>query len=446
LVKLFFSEKEEEVTKEEIDLIWNVCNKQGQQIKLEVYKVILDVFKSYSSSNMADETKEYFIDKLKEVPPAQVIEKDIQIVTELGRKIGVSYRQPEAFVVKSAEFLWSVAILEKDYPKAIALKARKKFCDQVSSWEDSLKEDYVALCVQNIENDSHSLQNLKITTKLISKMSFSSYNGKKTKNDFAKELIETKDFIWIIIKDLDRYTEYSNSLFKRGALTKENVKTFELEDNHFFTHYKNLNSRLKRIKALLHTAKMKLTSEQMESIWDIMVKKSELREHDQNVFFSWFKDLLEKDAKHVITEELTINLFRVKIVPSDLRLLKSLRVYGLACIVRLFVLVNEIKGNVLDLDPQKNKKANDSYWQQNSYGYSPYQGGGYGNNAYGNNSQEAGTKPKFNRFRVNIMPAELEGIKILWSLLGAHDETNVYLFTMVQRTLINIYSNLSVAL
>jgi hypothetical protein len=40
----------------------------------------------------------------------------------------------------------------------------------------------------------------------------------------------------------------------------------------------------------------------------------------------------------------------------------------------------------------------------------------------------------------------LEGIKILWSLLGAHDETNQYLFTMVQRTLINIYSNLSVAL
>jgi hypothetical protein len=77
LVKLFFSEKEEEVTKEEVDLIWNVCTKQGQQIKLEVYKVILDVFKSYSSSNMSDETKEYFIEKLKEVPPAQVIDKDI---------------------------------------------------------------------------------------------------------------------------------------------------------------------------------------------------------------------------------------------------------------------------------------------------------------------------------------------------------------------------------
>jgi hypothetical protein len=81
------------------------------------------------------------------------------------------------------------------------------------------------------------------------------------------------------------------------------------------------------------------------------------------VFFSWFKVLLGKEAKHVITEDLTINLFREKIVPSDLGLLKSLRVNGLECIVRLFVLVNEIKGNVLDLDPQKNKKASDTYWQ-----------------------------------------------------------------------------------
>jgi hypothetical protein len=46
-----------------------------------------------------------------------------------------------------------------------------------------------------------------------------------------------------------------------------------------------------------------------------------------------------------------IDLFRQKIVPSDLNMLKSLRVNGLECIVRLFVLVNELQGNVLDLDP-----------------------------------------------------------------------------------------------
>jgi hypothetical protein len=92
-------------------------------------------------------------------------------------------------------------------------------------------------------------------------MSFSSYNGKKTKNDFARELIENRDFIWIVIKDLDTYIQYSNTLVLNGSLTKDTVKTLELDGNHLFTHFKNLTSRLKRIKTLLHVAKLQLSSE-----------------------------------------------------------------------------------------------------------------------------------------------------------------------------------------
>ncbi len=52
-----------------------------------------------------------------------------------------------------------------------------------------------------------------------------------------------------------------------------------------------------------------------------------------------------------MSEELMIELFRKKIVQGDFRMLKSLKITGLDCIVRLFVLVNELQGNVLDLDP-----------------------------------------------------------------------------------------------
>ena len=117
-----------------------------------------------------------------------------------------------------------------------------------------------------------------------------------------------------------------------------------------------------------------------------------------------------------MSENLMIDLFREKIVPSDLGLLKSLKVYGLECIVRLFVLVNEIAGNVLDLDPHKNV-AQGSLWPSSSVGQ--------------DSENNSGNKPKFNRFRINIMPEKLEGIRILWSLLGAHDQSNQYLFHMV---------------
>lgn len=74
-----------------------------------------------------------------------------------------------------------------------------------------------------------------------------------------------------------------------------------------------------------------------------------------------------------MTEELMIDLFRQKIVPSDLKMLKSLRVNGLECIVRLFVLVNELQGNVLDLDPQS--QSGESTWQQSYAGYQSGAGG-----------------------------------------------------------------------
>lgn len=220
-------------------------------------------------------------------------------------------------------------------------------------------------------------------------MNFSNYNGKRTRTDFSKDLIETQDFVGMIIDDLGRYVDYSNRLVEGGMLTKENVRTFELDGNHLFSHFKNLNSRLKRLKTLLHIAQEKLSSQQMEQIWDIMVVKSELREHDQNVFFNWFKVLQGKELKHVLSEELMIDLFREKIVPSDLGLLKSLKVPGLECIVRLFVLVNEIKGNVLDLDPPKKNASNASYGAghhpaggQATHGYHAYNpssySGGYG--------------------------------------------------------------------
>jgi len=99
----------------------------------------------------------------------------------------------------------------------------------------------------------------------------------------------------MIIEDLDQHVEFANTLVKKGDLTLENHKTLDLGENHMFSHFKNLKSRLKRLKALLIYSKTRLSSKQMEKIWDIMITKSELRENDQNIFFNWFKMLLGKD-------------------------------------------------------------------------------------------------------------------------------------------------------
>ena len=76
---------------------------------------------------------------------------------------------------------------------------------------------------------------------------------------------------------------------------------------------------------------------------------------------------MTRDQRKLVTEETLISLFKEKIVASDSRMFKSLRITGFDVIVRLFVLVNELEGNVQDLE-QKNEGI---YWG-GSYNYGGY--------------------------------------------------------------------------
>jgi len=61
------------------------------------------------------------------------------------------------FVIKAVNIMWSIAVLEKDYPIQLIKTARKNFQDLISSWEDSYKDPYIALCIDNISNNKMPL-------------------------------------------------------------------------------------------------------------------------------------------------------------------------------------------------------------------------------------------------------------------------------------------------
>jgi hypothetical protein len=54
---------------------------------------------------------------------------------------------------------------------------------------------------------------------------------------------------------------------------------------------------------------------------------------------------MAKDNQY-LSEETMIQLFRDKISQGDYKMFKSLKINGFDVIVRLFVLVNELEGNV----------------------------------------------------------------------------------------------------
>jgi hypothetical protein len=60
-MKMLFSEKA--IDEREVDMMWDVCTKQGLQYKLEVYQVIFEVLQNYTS-NLTENVKLQFISKL----------------------------------------------------------------------------------------------------------------------------------------------------------------------------------------------------------------------------------------------------------------------------------------------------------------------------------------------------------------------------------------------
>ena len=256
LMKLLFSEKA--IGEHEVNMIWDVCIKQGQQHKLEVYQVILEVCQHYNS-NLSESVKIQFINKIEKIDPLNIIEKDIILLHELGKRYSITYRAPEVNQVRATAIMWDIATRVKPYPLEVIKQARKFFSDLASNWEDSLKEIYIAKAVDNISDGKLPLQNLKILSKLLeSFMDTSVYvnSQRKGKQEFTEDLLKTQDLIDLLIEDLQKYSQIANDSYNKGLLTLENSNSLQVSENHCFTHTKNIKSRLNRIYNLLDFAKM----------------------------------------------------------------------------------------------------------------------------------------------------------------------------------------------
>jgi hypothetical protein len=255
--------------------------KMGHQIQIELYKIILETLKTqYSDDGLSDSMKVYFISKLQSLDQESLTEKVIEIVTELCKRGGVN-SNPSDHIIQGAKFLWSLAVRDKECSAALAIQARKKFQEQVQYWADSSKEEYIALCIDNISSRKMSLQSLKMGFKLMEKLTQRIYNKDQNyREDFVRELVQSQDLVQIIIEDLKDYISFANELVRTKTVTEQQLKVMEHQGKHLFTHSKNIKSRLKRMARILQFAKVPLTITQIEEVWDVLVSKSVLKDQD----------------------------------------------------------------------------------------------------------------------------------------------------------------------
>jgi len=113
--------------------------------------------------------------------------------------------------MRAADMMWKIATRAKDYPARLCKQARKNFQITSAIWEDSLRDPYIAECLDNITSNKLPLVNLKILRKLIEKMNQTSYSSsRKNRSEFTKDLISSQGLITIIIDELERYIQGIN--------------------------------------------------------------------------------------------------------------------------------------------------------------------------------------------------------------------------------------------
>ena len=150
------------------------------------------------------------------------------------------------------------------------------------------------------------------------------------------------------------------------------------------------------------------------------MEKSVLREQDQILFFQVIMNpLLGKDKK-LCSENTMVDLFRKKIVTSEFLL--KIKWAGLQCIVKLFYLVNETQRNCFDLEPEK--ENNNNSW------------------TYNQPQEDTCVKKLAKRYRIKVLPQNIEGISTLWRMLRTCTSDGDTMLKLLQDTLINVYTNL----
>jgi hypothetical protein len=89
--------------------------------------------------------------------------------------------------------------------------------------------------------------------KIIDEFPKEKYSGNVTRYEITNELIDKHNVLDLVIKDLARYIDKANDLWKSGVLKKENIDKIELF-NLPFTHRSNVANRLAFLRSLLSSS------------------------------------------------------------------------------------------------------------------------------------------------------------------------------------------------
>jgi len=389
---------------EELEIVWNATTKGDMETKLSIYKVLSEI-----SLHFKNEHLDFLIKKISNIPPSDIIPDEIELVYELSRFC----LKGSEFTKKARDFFWNIISDEKgEFSQQITELTLNKFCDIMKNWE--LKDERIDVlygCVNNIKSEVSVLASIKILKKLIEHYpSISATSEGFTKATCVEHLCKEKDMLTILINDLKLFkSNIKKRLGNAREVTEATLDSLVGERANYLSH---VSERLQFISYVLsncETGDISLSYDLLSEIWDVIVNDAYIPA-ERDVVFKWIKESAESKSGFPMPIDDLLRFYKEKM--NNQQDTRNATLEGFNCFKNVFLIINE--------KLQKIVKVNARTGGETSYG-----GHMIGGTYYGSYSYEEKTSAGEFEYKVNVMPAELEGINSIWNFILAAESENV---------------------
>jgi len=191
-----------QLTAETRELIWHAGELNDGDMQVDLYKVLAG-----AAVDMLPEDRLFFMDKVLSVPMAEIIDREVELVTEICTSLRGRAGLEET-AQKGTEFLWRIVMeVSEQTGVAIVNRAQMGFSDILKGQSMEVKLKYVDLLAESVKDEKQGFLAIKILARLL-KIAFDGKTGHpeiENLSDLIDYLEKKHDLLNNIFKNLTDY-------------------------------------------------------------------------------------------------------------------------------------------------------------------------------------------------------------------------------------------------
>lgn len=318
-----------ELSREQLEFIWSSAQKQDEDMRLSVYKMLAEI-----NSSIKPEHLEMLVEFIEEVPPAKLMRDDITLIQEIT-KYAI---RAELAAKRACAFLWHAIIDKAGYSDSIIDLALETYIGLMKSWELKKNRIFVMIdCVQKIKENKSVALALQIIKNLIHSFPLSSSTTEPTCKSEAIEILANEhQFLEAFFTNL---VHFKQTCIEFAKEVEGNISNLVVIDR--IKYREEIEERLSLLQTLVTGGfEITLSRDQMDTLWETFLKQS-LCSAERELYLKWLADATESQSQgKKIFEDSDIYSFFIEKVANTEDSYKDIQIEGFGVFKSYFILVN----------------------------------------------------------------------------------------------------------